>query len=432
VTTLNPMARQGLHHHDPFAGGRRLSVAPIASEPAEGPVTILAYVDRFPPWVNAGAESYLAVVLRDSVRRGHRAIVATGCVTTPQLVDGVEVIPAAGYKELIEQVDVMVTHLQWTNEAIRVATNADLPLIYLVHNDSQIRYWRLFDRKVSAFVWNSEWVGAKCSGWPEAANVPSTVIRPVLVADDFAIESPAPADREFVTLVNPIEAKGSAVFYALAEAFPERRFLAVEGAYGSQVRPKARHTNVEWQPQTGQFRDDVLARTRVMLVGSSYESWGLAAVEACAAGVPVIATPTPGLIEALGADWPFFAGFGDTAAWVEVLRRLDDPVAYLTASAQALLRAAELDRVGQLDLARWDRLVRMGAQTTIERRVGDRAPSALPGTARDVAEWIEAGATPEDRQARADRAWTAETSRKGGVRKTVADAVVSHSTTYAP
>ena len=429
---MNTMLRQGLHHHDPFSGGRQMSVPPIASEPATGPCTILAVVDRYPPFVNAGAESYLATLLRDSVRRGHRAIVATGCVSERHVIDGVEVIPFAGYKEVIDDVDVAVTHLQYTNEAIRIASKANLPLVYCVHNDSQIRYWRLFDQKVSAYVWNSEWVGAKCSGWPEAANVPSTVIRPVLVADDFAVTDPAPSDREFVTLVNPIEAKGSAVFYALAEAFPERRFLAVEGAYGSQVRPKARHTNVEWQRQTGTFRDDVLARTRVLLIGSSYESWGLAAVEACAAGIPVIATPTPGLIEALGADWPYFAGFGDTAAWAEVLRRLDNPVAYKAASAGALLRAAELDRVGQLDLARWDRLVRMGARTTQERRDPAPAPGALPGTARDVAEWIEAGPTPEDRQARADRAWTAETSRKGGVRKTVADAVVSHSTTYTP
>lgn len=434
----------GIHHHDPYRGGTIRALPRIADEPHDGPVSLLVYVDRYPPMVNAGAEWMLHAMLRDSVRRGHRVVVATGCVREPTSVEGVEVVPAAQGQKLAAGADAILTHLLWTNEAIRLAAAHDLPLLYIVHNDSQIRYWKLSAAKVSAYVWNSEWVAATCSAFSEAAGVPGTVVRPPLIAADYAVASPAPADREFVTIVNPIEAKGSELFYRLAEAMPGRRFLAVEGAYGSQMRPKSRHRNVVWQPQTGAFRDDVLARTRVLLVGSSYESWGRVAVEACAAGVPSIATPTPGLQEALGDGWPLFAPFGDLAAWTRRLEALDDPALYARVSGEALARAGELDALARLDLDRWDTLLRMAARTTIDRMTGhdpfrphstsDSVPSdegaeeepaatgGVPEIAREVADWI-AAVDGDEAIERAEAAWAIETSRKGGIRKSVADAV---------
>lgn len=435
-TLTTPHSSRGLHHHDPYRGGRARAVQRISDEPHDGPVTILAYVDRYPPFVNAGAEWMLHAMLRDSVERGHRVLVATACVKEPTEVEGVLVFPAKDGQRLAAEAHVMVTHLLWTNEAIRLATSAVLPLLYLVHNDSQIRYWRLHEAKVSAYVWNSEWVAGVCSGWGEAAGVPSTVVRPPLICADYAVSSPAPADREFVTIVNPIDAKGVEVFYQLAERHPDRSFLAVEGAYGSQRRPAARHKNVKWQPQTGKMRDDVLARTRVMLVGSSYESWGRVAVEACAAGIPVISTPTSGLVEALGDGWPLFAPFGELPAWDAALRSLDDPARYSLASSAGLARAAELEAIAELDLGRWDRLVRMGARTTIDRMTAHdpfraqttealSAPQSdgIPGLASAVVEWIAGAEDSTEARERADLAWSAETSRPNGVRKTVADAV---------
>lgn len=433
-----------IHHHDPYRGGRLRALPRIGDSELDGPVSLVAYVDRYPPMINAGAESMLHAMLRDSVRRGHRVAVATGCVSEHRVVDGVDVYPARAGKELAEDAQLVVSHLLWTNEAIRLATAVELPLVYLVHNDNQIRYWRLSEAKVSAYVWNSEWVAATCSTFSEAANIPGVVVRPPLVADAFAVTDPAPADRPFVTLVNPIEAKGAEVFYELAARMPDRRFLAVEGAYGAQRRPKRQHGNVEWQPQTGNMRDDVFARTRVLYVGSSYESWGLAAVEACAAGVPVVATPTAGLVEALGEDWPWFVPFGDGAAAAAALRKLDDPDVYAAASAGALARAKLLDEIGAADLATWDGLIRRAAAGTVERmtphdpfraRSVDAASpetpldapesDGVPSLAADVAKWVSEPQSADERRDRADAAWAAETSRSGGVRKTVADAVTA-------
>ncbi|MFI1769152.1 glycosyltransferase family 4 protein [Streptomyces sp. NPDC020800] len=62
------------------------------------------------------------------------------------------------------------------------------------------------------------------------------------------------------------------------------------------------------------MREHVYSRSRVMLMPSLYESWGRVAVEAFASGIPVIAHPTPGLVESLG-EAGIFAYRDDLNAW---------------------------------------------------------------------------------------------------------------------
>ncbi len=334
-------------------------VPALGRDLAEGQCVVLAIVDRFPPKVNAGAEWMLLAMLRDSVRRGHRAIVATGCTDEAYVIDGVEVFPVEHGISEGRDAEVVVSHLAWTHEAHAHAVERSLPVLYVVHNEAQVKFWRLDRDKVSALVWNSEWLAADGRGAPDVAGIPSTVVRPPLVVGDYAVDS----SREFVTLINPIAAKGAGIFYDLARAERQRRFLAVEGAYGSQVRPGAQESNVTWQRQTGNIAADVYARTRVLLMPSTAESWGRAAVEALCSGIPVIASPTPGLLEALG-DAGMFVRSRDPRAWLKALRLLDDPDVYDAWSSAGRERAAELEALADLDLERWNVLVRLAAGTT--------------------------------------------------------------------
>src|SRR5690606_37440896 len=98
------------------------------------------------------------------------------------------------------------------------------------------------------------------------------------------------------------------------------------------------------------LRDQVYARTRVLLVPSRMESWGRVVVEALASGIPVVAAPTPGLVESL-ADAGVFCEAGDVDAWEASLRKLDDPAEWSAASERALHRSKELDP--SADLAAW-------------------------------------------------------------------------------
>ncbi|MGY0063372.1 glycosyltransferase [Streptomyces sp. LZ34] len=83
---------------------------------------------------------------------------------------------------------------------------------------------------------------------------------------------------------------------------------------------------------------------------SVYESYGMAAVEAMCSGIPVIAAPTPGLVESLSWASTFAAG-DDLDGWVSTIRHLSLRDRWHAASLAARERVAELDP--RPELAAW-------------------------------------------------------------------------------
>ncbi len=356
--------------HDPYRARRpvlRVPQVPEGAEPVDGPVTVLALVDRYPPHQNAGAEWYLHHCLRDSVDRGHQAVVATS-TKAPYVFEGVEVVPHRDAQEWAPHADVVVGHLLWTREVVTFASRHELPLVYLSHNDHQVEHWEVGPDNVTVLVSNALWVAEREREWvrrdrgrwaSQPWSGPTATVRPPVLTADYQLDRD-PAAAEYVTLVNVYPEKGSATFYALARRSPQRRFLGVEGAYGQQVKPEKRDSNVAWQPQTARIRDDAYARTRVLLMPSVYESWSRCSMEAIASGVPVIAHPTPGLRESLGGAG-IFLDRDDIDAWASELNRLDDPDEYAAASAAALARSVEVDAQTRADLNTWDKVLRLAA-----------------------------------------------------------------------
>jgi glycosyltransferase involved in cell wall biosynthesis len=83
----------------------------------------------------------------------------------------------------------------------------------------------------------------------------------------------------------------------LAKIFPDKKFLGVKGSYDKQITDQPE--NVEVIPNTPNILE-VYKKTRVLLMPSQYESWGMTATEAMCSGIPVVCTPTPGLSENCG------------------------------------------------------------------------------------------------------------------------------------
>lgn len=143
----------------------------------------------------------------------------------------------------------------------------------------------------------------------------------------------------------------------LAEAFPERPFLFLEGARPSPrwVARARRLANVTCLPWTTDM-EDVFARTRVLLVPSLWEEpFGRLPVEAGFWGIPSVASRRGGLPESVGDGGLLVAPEGGLAEWVEAVRALDDPGRYLVMSTAAR-RHAEGFR-GGATVARFRQLV---------------------------------------------------------------------------
>lgn len=310
---------------------------------------VLATIHMGPPSHNAGSELMIHTMLRYLADRGHhaRAVVGRGVDRTYQ---GVEYFSAEGLRsepagrlrtDMHRWADVVVTHLDHSRLAMQYAKKARKPIVHLVHNHLQLEFNLVTEQNCQLAVMNSEWLAERVQ-WPGR----QIIVRPPVWQEDYRT---TPGDH--VTMINLTYSKGCEVLYEMARRRRDDKFLGVLGAYGDQIIRQL--PNTEIVPHTGNMRDDVYARTRVLLVPSDYESWGRVAVEALCSGIPVVAHPTEGLLESLG-DGGIFCDRDDMDAWEAELARLDDPAEYARASAAALARAEELSRITLEDLATWE------------------------------------------------------------------------------
>src|SRR5688572_30700947 len=102
---------------------------------------ITAYFHLFPPEHNAGSETTVHAALRAMVRRGHTVeVVCDRSTRAPYVVDGISVHrpPRRGVQTWLEEFvrgsDLLVTHLDLTNQAMSLAMAVKIPLVHFVHN----------------------------------------------------------------------------------------------------------------------------------------------------------------------------------------------------------------------------------------------------------------------------------------------------------
>jgi hypothetical protein len=305
-------------------------------------VRIVAVAHYGLPTNRGGSELMLHELLAALARAGHRAeLIVTEQQGPTVEVDGVVVHQGAEHLGRLqrETYDVGVTHHKETGRILDWAHRTRRPAVQVVHNTNRLTV-RYLARRTALVVYNTHWLH-------QAHGRRGIVVHPPVWGKQHRTER-----GDMITLVNPIPAKGAATFYALAERMPDLRFLAVEGGYqrGDQLR-RPDLSNVVWQPHTADMRADVWARTRVLLMPSDYESWGMVGVESMHSGIPVVAHPTDGLRESLAAAGTFLDR-DDVDAWEAAIRRLYDDE---DASARARARAAELDPRPELDA--WVRAV---------------------------------------------------------------------------
>jgi len=346
---------------------------------------IVGYFHLFFPEHCAGSETTVHAALAAMVRRGHQVqVICDRSVAAPYTDSGIEVVrpPRRNQQNwlhaFVADADLLVTHLDLTSLAMQLALNTHKPLVHFVHNGAQLEFWRVIPLKAQLVVFNSQWIADlekdwtyrnsdKLTLWPG----PSIVVHPVVEPHRYTCERGGA-----VTLVNPTATKGSAVFYELAQRFPELEFITAQGGYNHQdccpshdshrvtapierrhhpfYDDKGDEQNCYGLPNVTHLRRDpdirnIFRRTRVLLMPSDYESYGRVGVEAACAGIPTIAHPTEGLCEAFG-DAAIFCDRNDVDAWEKEVDRLyADDVYYQQRSNAALALADSLQPEAEFD-----------------------------------------------------------------------------------
>ena len=329
---------------------------PKAAEKAAVPMRIVVRVHGYPPRHNAGSEWMVHSMLRALVARGHDATVWLSRYSAdrkPYDLDGVQVIPFAArmdFADAAKHADVILSYWENVPAAGALARGFGRPFVVVAHNASRLALRNLGSASTALAVYNSQFVQAEAEQMfaeyrPSSRPDRSIVVRPPVFADEYRT---TPGDC--ITLINMCADKGGHVFWRLAERLPDRKFLAVTGAYGDQIIEHLPNVEVLEHLPGHRMRDEVYARTRILLMPSAHESWGRTAIEAMVSGIPVVASPTPGLAESLG-EAGIFAERADVDAWASVLDRLGDDAEWAAASERALTRAKALDPAD--DLAHW-------------------------------------------------------------------------------
>lgn len=315
---------------------------------------VLAMLAAYPPHQSIGSWIVTHTLLRALVARGHQAdVVLDSTRGEPYELDGVRVWPRTGKGDPfghLGDADVIVCHAGGTGRPEVLGKLWNIPVVVHTHSANPVTEATLRNHQCALTVFNSEAMAERFSGYPAR----SMVVRPPIDPAEYAT-----TPGEHITLVNLSRDKGAEVFYSLAERFPDRRFLGVQGGYGVQVLDDLPNVELIDHLPPHRMRDEVYARTRVLLMPSAHESYGRAGVEAMCSGIPVIAHPTDGLREALG-DAGMFVDRDDIDGWEAALRRLLDGRRWRHASKRAAAHAAGLDPTAEIEA--WCREVeRLGA-----------------------------------------------------------------------
>lgn len=263
-------------------------------------VTLTAFLHGYPPLWSMGGEMSTHRTLK--VVPG--SVVFTSTPGTYEM-DGVTVMPGAGesYVDIAADAEaagasVLYAHSSMSRETVRAARRMHLPSVLAVHAPRQFgkdlrRAWsaatkRLYNTEVARKDWHDP------KGW---------LLHPPVGGPSEMPEGP----HDALTLTSSLLNKGAARVLNLAENRSDQRFIIVESpAHPTHGSPEfweqaAELDNVEVWPRLHPSEMGKLwAETRILLVPSRYETYGMSAMEAAWHGIPSVHVNTPHVLEGIG------------------------------------------------------------------------------------------------------------------------------------
>lgn len=316
-------------------------------------MTLAAFLHGYPPGWSMGGE----MSTHRTLRAVPGSVVFTQAPTAYQM-DGVSVMPARGGSHDAIRADaesvgatVLFGHSSLSQATIRAAKRMRLPSVLAVHAPPRFgadlrRAWaaatvRVYNTEVARKNWNDV-----KEGW---------LLHPPV----GQASAPMAGPHDALTLTSSLLNKGVERVLALAEKRSDQRFIIVESpAHPTHGDPlfwehAEKLDNVEVWPRL--HPDEMWklwVETRILLVPSRYETYGLAALEAAWHGIPSVHVDTPHVHEGIG-----------TAARLLTTLSVDELDKALT-EVESEYRAwsdRAFDRVGSLATREADELERFAA-----------------------------------------------------------------------
>jgi len=271
-------------------------------------MTVVALSHGYPPLWNMGGEvslhrSMLAVkgkraVLTNTEAEYYIDGIQVTQINTPDVLD-INANPVPIAKQLKDLgARVVIGQNELSLPAVNAANYIGAASIVNVHTPPK------YGKSIRQAVVNADYAvyntktSAKQWGEPEAL-----VLHPP-ISD---LPSDTSTNGDAYTCLSSLQNKGVEVMLSLAEMYPDKRFIIVrspaEPTHGiSNLEERAsRLPNLELHPRVDP--KDVykyLKQTRVLVVPSRYETYGMSAIEAAGYGIPTVHVDTPHVREGIG------------------------------------------------------------------------------------------------------------------------------------
>lgn len=297
---------------------------PISIE-TDSPRTIVLMTDSFLPTTFAGSELSAYETIKYLRARGHTIIIFVSVWKVPEY-DGFKIYKYNS-SDLFCKKTILESHavfFQMSGEPdkliiVKERSKSVYIFIHLVDN-----YMWILQQKVSfpiIVVYNSHMTQ---DSLPTLHNNMRMI--PYVDTSKFKNLRINTIENHTVCLINCNKNKGGDLLIDLARKMPTTQFVGVKGGYSNQVidpNPPKNLSYIENQKDiTGVFK-----KIGILIMPSINETWGRTAVEAMAAGVPVIHSEAPGLVECVSGAG-ILCNNDDIDAWMRAIEHLNSDHAF--------------------------------------------------------------------------------------------------------
>lgn len=266
---------------------------------------VLAITKLYAHKNKSGGELYLHHLLKEMKPKHSVSVLLPKCKKIESCVYDTITVNETNeehWKDYIHHADIVITHLDFSAEVLDYCLAIKKKAIFILHCHipRDIKYLR---NPNVIKVFNSQFVYETSVKEALGINGKHFIVWPYTDYEKYSKYATTDLEyRQFITFINPARSKGSDVFYRLAEHFPNKKFMVVEGGYYPHLQDIRRNLgNVMIQKNTDNIIEDVYLKSRIVLQPSRAETYGMVASECRALGLPCIVNKkSPGLVENIG------------------------------------------------------------------------------------------------------------------------------------
>ena len=304
------------------------------------PKKIVLLVSDFLPDTFAGSEVSAYETVKYMRDRGHSITVISERAT----VDSYDKFPIYKFSKTDKHIETTIKHADVvffqifgnSHEKFDCIKERTKPTFLFIHINNQYEW--IIQNKISfplTIVFNSEYTKTI-----NPTSHPNIVMIPYVNLELYKPLRSNTVQTSVVGLMNCNYRKGGKILIEIATKLPNVQFLAVKGAYGdtdTKSLPNITYMDVQHDVRP------IYKRLGILIMPSKKETWGRTAVEAMAAGIPVVHSDAEGLVECVGG-----AGIQcnreDIDAWCAAIKQILGDRAY-----RERLRQNGFKRVEQIE-----------------------------------------------------------------------------------